>query len=104
MVKALDLRSNGRIVRVGSNPTPGNSFYFFFRRTFSFFFLCCLVLSTYFVSCSKKVAILTESAEIYFNILGLKASQYDGRTKEMATEQLIASNKTKSRSIKINFF
>ena len=23
MVKALDLRSNGRIVRVGSNPTPG---------------------------------------------------------------------------------
>ena len=27
MVKALDLRSNGRIVRVGSNPTPGNIFY-----------------------------------------------------------------------------
>ena len=24
VVKALDLRSNGRIVRVGSNPTPGN--------------------------------------------------------------------------------
>ena len=23
MVKALDLSSNGRIVRVGSNPTPG---------------------------------------------------------------------------------
>ena len=23
MVKALDLRSNGRVVRVGSNPTPG---------------------------------------------------------------------------------
>ena len=27
MVKALDLRSNGRIFRVGSNPTPGNSFF-----------------------------------------------------------------------------
>ena len=27
VVKALDLRSNGRIVRVGSNPTPGNSFF-----------------------------------------------------------------------------
>ena len=27
VVKALDLRSNGRIVRVGSNPTPGNIFY-----------------------------------------------------------------------------
>ena len=27
MVKALDLRSNGRIVRVGSNPTSGNIFY-----------------------------------------------------------------------------
>ena len=26
VVKALDLRSNGRIVRVGSNPTPGNIF------------------------------------------------------------------------------
>ena len=28
MVKALDLSSNGRVVRVGSNPTPGkkNSF------------------------------------------------------------------------------
>ena len=23
-VKALDLSSNGRVVRVGSNPTPGN--------------------------------------------------------------------------------
>ena len=23
MVKALDLRSNGRVVRVGSNPSPG---------------------------------------------------------------------------------
>ena len=28
MVKALDLRSNGRVVRVGSNPTPGNNFFF----------------------------------------------------------------------------
>ena len=27
VVKALDLRSNGRVVRVGSNPTPGNSFF-----------------------------------------------------------------------------
>ena len=27
VVKALDLRSNGRIVRVGSSPTPGNSFF-----------------------------------------------------------------------------
>ena len=27
VVKALDLRSNGRIVRVGSNPTPGNIFF-----------------------------------------------------------------------------
>ena len=26
MVKALDLSSNGRVVRVGSNPTPGNFF------------------------------------------------------------------------------
>ena len=34
MVKALDLRSNGRIVRVGSNPTPGNNFLFFFRQRF----------------------------------------------------------------------
>ena len=33
MVKALDLRSNGRIVRVGSNPTPGN----FFGVVFLFF-------------------------------------------------------------------
>ena len=24
VVKALDLTSNGRVVRVGSNPTPGN--------------------------------------------------------------------------------
>ena len=26
VVKALDLRSNGRIVRVGSNPAPGKIF------------------------------------------------------------------------------
>ena len=26
VVKALDLSSNGRVVRVGSNPTPGNFF------------------------------------------------------------------------------
>ena len=26
MVKALDLSSNGRVVRVGSNPTPGRFF------------------------------------------------------------------------------
>ena len=47
MVKALDLSSNGRIVRVGSNPTPGNSplnFFFLyflelFRMPFLFFFL-----------------------------------------------------------------
>ena len=25
MVKALDLSSNGRVVRVGSNPTPGRN-------------------------------------------------------------------------------
>ena len=30
MVKALDLRSNGRIVRVGSNPTPGKPILSFF--------------------------------------------------------------------------
>ena len=30
MVKALDLSSNGRIVRVGSNPTPGTFFSFVF--------------------------------------------------------------------------
>ena len=37
MVKALDLRSNGRIVRVGSNPTPGktSSFFFFFISFYS---------------------------------------------------------------------
>ena len=31
MVRALDLRSNGRVVRVGSNPTPGTvcEYYFF---------------------------------------------------------------------------
>ena len=29
VVKALDLRSNGRVVRVGSNPTPGNFFLLF---------------------------------------------------------------------------
>ena len=35
MVKALDLRSNGRIVRVGSNPTPGiNVLFFFFFISF----------------------------------------------------------------------
>ena len=28
VVKALDLSSNGRVVRVGSNPTPGNSYLF----------------------------------------------------------------------------
>ena len=28
VVKALDLSSNGRVVRVGSNPTPGNNFFF----------------------------------------------------------------------------
>ena len=28
VVKALDLSSNGRVVRVGSNPTPGKSFPF----------------------------------------------------------------------------
>ena len=28
MVKALDLSSNGRVVRVGSNPTPGIFFFF----------------------------------------------------------------------------
>ena len=28
MVKALDLSSNGRVVRVGSNPTPGKKFSF----------------------------------------------------------------------------
>ena len=27
VVKALGLRSSGRIVRVGSNPTPGNCFF-----------------------------------------------------------------------------
>ena len=31
VVKALDLSSNGRIVRVGSNPTPGIPFSFFFK-------------------------------------------------------------------------
>ena len=38
MVKALDLRSNGRIVRVGSNPTPGKNvllFFFFFISFYS---------------------------------------------------------------------
>ena len=28
VVKALDLTSNGRVVRVGSNPTPGKMFSF----------------------------------------------------------------------------
>ena len=31
VVKALDLSSNGRVVRVGSNPTPGN--FLFFSKT-----------------------------------------------------------------------
>ena len=39
VVKALDLRSNGRIVRVGSNPTPGNIFLFFFQQSLSFFYI-----------------------------------------------------------------
>ena len=37
MVKALDLRSNGRIVRVGSNPTPGKNVLFFFFLFISFY-------------------------------------------------------------------
>ena len=37
MVKALDLRSNGRIVRVGSNPTPGKHALFFFFLFISFY-------------------------------------------------------------------
>ena len=28
VVKALDLSSNGRVVRVGSNPTPGKALFF----------------------------------------------------------------------------
>ena len=36
MVKALDLRSNGRIVRVGSNPTPGKHILLLFLF-FSFY-------------------------------------------------------------------
>ena len=28
VVKALDLSSNGRVVRVGSNPTPGKYYLF----------------------------------------------------------------------------
>ena len=40
MVKALDLRSNGRIVRVGSNPTPGKRVPIsFFIYLFFFYFL-----------------------------------------------------------------
>ena len=39
VVKALDLRSNGRIVRVGSNPTPGNIFLFFFSNNRHHFFI-----------------------------------------------------------------
>ena len=37
VVKALDLRSNGRIVRVGSNPTPGIFTTFFSYRECSLF-------------------------------------------------------------------
>ena len=32
VVKALDLSSNGRVVRVGSNPTPGKKESFFNNR------------------------------------------------------------------------
>ena len=41
VVKALDLRSNGRIVRVGSNPTPGNCvpIPFFLYISLFFYFL-----------------------------------------------------------------
>ena len=55
MVKALDLRSNGRIVRVGSNPTPGNIFYPYilnlaalvnFLVILSCFFLFILIINT----------------------------------------------------------
>ena len=34
VVKALDLSSNGRVVRVGSNPTPGNDLHFSSRVKF----------------------------------------------------------------------
>ena len=34
VVKALDLSSNGRVFRVGSNPTPGNNFLFSSRLKF----------------------------------------------------------------------
>ena len=34
VVKALDLSSNGRVVRVGSNPTPGNNLPFNSRVNF----------------------------------------------------------------------
>ena len=34
VVKALDLSSNGRVVRVGSNPTPGNNLLFNSRPKF----------------------------------------------------------------------
>ena len=33
MVKALDLSSNGRVVRVGSNPTPGMFLFFKYQNT-----------------------------------------------------------------------
>ena len=58
VVKALDLKSNGRIVRVGSNPTPGNNFvnFFFLYKLFPFPFY----LFTYFEFCSKELAILTQ--------------------------------------------
>ena len=36
VVKALDLSSNGRVVRVGSNPTPGNNLLFNSRVKLSF--------------------------------------------------------------------
>ena len=47
MVKALDLRSNGRIVRVGSNPTPGKFFIFFFFLASFFLFSFLFILSFY---------------------------------------------------------
>ena len=34
VVKTLDLSSNARVVRVGSNPTPGNNFLFSSRVKF----------------------------------------------------------------------
>ena len=59
MVKALDLRSNGCVVRVGSNPTPGNFVNNFNRikqhekRTNKFCFVsycfCCSMFCLVFV-------------------------------------------------------